>query len=271
MELTNLLLLGAPRSGTTLLATMISRHSEIVVLNEDRGWAMRRVLGKLVAGNKRCIPNQIEVRKPRMLHFRFLKSMGLAMEYQSSQFCIDDYLRLPNLRVIGLIRNGPDVISSIMKRSGKPFRVAAYRWCRAVEILCELQSRIPQSLMLVSFELLVANPKEDMQRVASFLNVEYQDRMLEGPQYNPWCPEEKMNLEKVGRLQSDAYKIRERFPRAYGQYLELLSHCRAGDLSSFNREEKGKSGGASPITLCAVMAMGIQFQSLIDVVGMMVG
>jgi Sulfotransferase family len=46
MELSHLLIIGAPRSGTTLLATMISRHTEIAVLNEDKGWALRRVLGK---------------------------------------------------------------------------------------------------------------------------------------------------------------------------------------------------------------------------------
>ena len=96
MEPTHLLLLGAPRSGTTLLATMISRHSEIAIMNEDRGWAMRRILGKAVVGNKRCVPNQIELKKRGVLHFRFLKSLGLAMEYQSSQYSIEEYLGLPN-------------------------------------------------------------------------------------------------------------------------------------------------------------------------------
>ena len=56
MEPTPLLLLGAPRSGTTLLATMISRHSEIAIINEDRSWATRRTLGKAAVGNKRCVP-----------------------------------------------------------------------------------------------------------------------------------------------------------------------------------------------------------------------
>ncbi|HEX2228509.1 MAG TPA: sulfotransferase, partial [Candidatus Binatia bacterium] len=77
-ELRHLLILGAPRSGTTLLATMISRHTEIGILNEDRGWAMRRLLGKTVVGNKRCVPNQIELKKRHPLHFRFLKTLGFA-------------------------------------------------------------------------------------------------------------------------------------------------------------------------------------------------
>jgi len=216
---------------------MISRHSEIVVLNEDRGWAMKHVLGKSVVGNKLCMPNQIEMKKRPICHCRFLKTMGLAMEYQSSRFGIEDYLNLPNLRVIGLIRSGPEVVSSITKRSEKPFRVAAYRWCRAIEILHELRNRIPQSLLVVSFESLVVDPKENMQRVAAFLNVDYQDRMLEGPQYNPWYREEGMNLAKVNRSATDIYSLAERFPDACRQYEELLRQCRASVGPSFNRGE----------------------------------
>jgi hypothetical protein len=90
---------------------MISRHTEIAVLNEDKGWAMRRLLGKAVVGNKRCVPNQIELKKRSRLHFRFLKTLGVAKEYQSSEYCIEDYLRLPRIKIIGLIRSGNDVIS----------------------------------------------------------------------------------------------------------------------------------------------------------------
>ena len=105
---------------------MISRHTEIAVLNEDKGWALRRLLGKTIVGNKRCVPNQIELKKPSRLHFRFLKELGIAKEYQSSEFSIEDYLTLPNIKVIGLIRGGNDVISSVMGRSEKGFRVASY-------------------------------------------------------------------------------------------------------------------------------------------------
>ena len=271
MELTHLPLLGAPRSGTTLLATMISRHSEIVVLNEDRGWAMTRVLGKSVVGNKRCVPNQIEIKKRPMLHFRFLKTLGLAMEYQSSEFGIDDYLTLPNAKIIGLIRSGPDVVSSIMTRSEKSFRVAAYRWCRAVEVLYELRNRIPQSILVVSFESLVASPKENMQRVATFLNVEYQDRMLEGPQYNPWYPEAGMNLDKVSRSQTDLYKLAECFPHAYRHYEELLLQCGASVIGSPMPAGEVKSRAGYRTMLGAILALNSQFQFLSDISGIIFG
>ena len=234
MEPSHLLIIGAPRSGTTLLATMISRHTEIAILNEDKGWGMRQLLGKMIVGNKRCVPNQIEIKKPGRMHFRFLKTIGLAKEYQSSKFSIEDYLTLPNAKVIGLIRGGNDVISSVMGRSEKKFRVASYRWCRSIEIIHELKTRFPELLLVVSFENLVLSPQPNMERIAAFLNVEYQDRMLEGPRYNPWYPEEGMNHEKVNRSQRENvdFKLSERFPATHRQYQELLELSKTGPQQS---------------------------------------
>lgn len=227
MERRHLLIIGAPRTGTTLLATMISRHTEIGVLNEDKGWSMRKLLGKTLVGNKRCIPNQIELKQPSKLHIRLWKKLGLTREYQSSQFCIEDYLTLPHIKIIGIIRNGNDAISSGMRRGKKSFPGAAYRWCRAIEIIHELKTRLPDSVLVVSFEDLVLHPRENMNRVAEFLKVEYQDRMLEGPVYNPWYPESGMNKEKVNRSKKEKvdFKLAKRFPAAERHYRELLQLC----------------------------------------------
>jgi hypothetical protein len=203
---------------------MISRHTEIAILNEDKGWSMRQILGKSVVGNKRCVPNQIELRKHRHLHWRFLKNIGLVKEYQSSKFCIDEYLTLPNIKIIGLIRSGNDVISSQLNRSEKSLRAASYRWCRAIEVIHELKKNYEDTVLVVSFESLVTQPKTNMERVAAFLKVEYQERMLEGPQYNPWYPEAGMNIDKVNRAQKTAvdFKLPARFPATHRQYEELL-------------------------------------------------
>lgn len=228
MEHRHLLIIGAPRTGTTLLATMISRHTEIAVLNEDKGWTMRKLLGKSIVGNKRCIPNQIELKRRSKLYIRLWKKIGVAKEYQSSQYSIEDYLTLPHIKVIGIIRDGNDAISSGMRRGKKGFQGAAYRWCRAIEIIHELKTRLPQQTLVVSFEDLVMYPRENMERIAVFLGVDYQDRMLEGPIYNPWYPETGMNREKVNRAKKEHidFKLGELFPAAISQYRELLSLCR---------------------------------------------
>ena len=241
MEKRHLLILGAPRSGTTLLATMISRHTEIGILNEDRGWSMQRLLGKTIVGNKRCIPNQIEIKKRNRLHFRLWKKIGLLREHQQSEYCIEDYLTLPHIQVIGLIRNGNDVISSGMRRGQKSFRGASYRWLRAIEIIHELKTRLPDSVLVVSFEDLVMYPRENMKRVARFLKVDYQDRMLEGPVYNPWYPESGMNEEKVNRSEKENidFRLAERFPAAELQYRQLLRWCETVALKETRQVQNG--------------------------------
>lgn len=241
MERRHLLIIGAPRTGTTLLATMISRHTEIGILNEDKGWSMRKLLGKTLVGNKRCIPNQIELKRPGRLHIRLWKKIGLVKEYQSSQFCIEDYLTLPHIKIIGIIRDGNDAISSGMRRGRKSFQGAAYRWCRGIEIIHELKTRFPELVLVVSFEDLVRHPKENMIRVANFLNVEYQDRMLEGPVYNPWYPETGMNEEKVNRSQKEKidFKLGERFPAADRRYRELLLLSQTAEITEPMQRQYG--------------------------------
>ena len=208
---------------------MIARHTEIGVLNEDKGWAMRSLLGRKILGNKRCVPNQIEIKRRRFLHFRFLKTLGIAKEYPSSKYSIEDYLCLPNIKIIGLIRSGNDVISSVMKRNKKSFRVASYRWCRAIEVIYELKNQVPDLFLVVSFEDLVMHPQRNMERIAAFLGVEYQERMLEGPEYNPWYPEAGMNTAKVYRAKKEAvdFHLPERFPSTYSKYRELLTLSQA--------------------------------------------
>ena len=241
MERSHLLILGPPRSGTTLLATMISRHTEIGVLNEDRGWAMRMLLGKSIVGNKRCIPNQIEIKKQHWLHFRLWKDIGFLREHQQSRFCIEDYLTLRNIRIIGLIRNGNDVISSGMSRGKKSFRGAAYRWCRAIEIIDEIKTRFPEIVLVVSFEDLVLRPKANMERIAAFLKVDYQERMLEGPVYNPWYPESGMNENKVNRSKKEQidFKLAELFPTAVRRYEELSRLCETAIITDGQRAQNG--------------------------------
>jgi hypothetical protein len=219
LKRSHLLIIGAPRTGTTLLATMISRHADIGVLNEDDGWSMRRLVGKLVVGNKRCIPNQIEMKRRGTLRLRLWKKMGFMKEYQSSRFSIEDYLTLPDIKVIGIIRNGNDAVSSGMRRGRKSFDGAAYRWCRAIEIMHEVAMRYPESVLIVSFEDLVA----------AFLEVDYQERMLEGPIYNPWYPEAGMNEEKVNRSEKENvdFQLDEKFPSFHAQYLKLLALSKA--------------------------------------------
>jgi len=106
IDMNYLLVIGAPRSGTTLLATMIGRHTEVGMLNEDtRGKAFRRVLGKSITGNKLCVPNQIQMKRKSVFALRLFKKLGLMAESPRSEYAIEDYLQLPNLKIIAILRD----------------------------------------------------------------------------------------------------------------------------------------------------------------------
>lgn len=221
----HLLIIGAPRSGTTLLTAMIGRHREVALLNEDKGWAMRSIVSKRVVGNKRCIPNQIELKKRGIFQLRLFKELGLIREYQSSRYSIEDYLQLPDIKIIAIIRDGNDVISSIIRRSEKDFKGASYRWCRAIEIVYELKTRYDDKVMIVSFEDLVVHPEANMKRAASFLGLDFEEEMVEGYKYNPYYPEGGLNREKVHRSEREAidFGLAEKFPSICRKYRELVA------------------------------------------------
>src|SRR6185369_4750458 len=110
-----LLIVGAPRSGTTLLASMIGMHSDVAMLIEDRFFAIKRLTGKKVLANKLCIPHQMEMSKRSTFVKKRIQKFGFLKNYPTSKYNIEDYLKLEDIKIIGIIRDANDVVSSIMK------------------------------------------------------------------------------------------------------------------------------------------------------------
>ncbi|MGH7826961.1 MAG: hypothetical protein ACREQ7_17540 [Candidatus Binatia bacterium] len=58
------------------------------------------------------------------------------------------------------------------------------------------------------------NPKANMERVAAFLKISYEDRMLDGPQYNPFYREKEFKKDRIDRAKNEGfdYQIADRSP-----------------------------------------------------------
>ncbi len=179
-----LLIIGAPRSGTTLLASLISAHDDVAMLIEDRNFSIRKLTGKKILANKLCIPNQIELSTSSNSVIKYLKKYNLFQKRSTSKYCIDDYLRLPGIKIISIIRNPNNVVSSIIERGKKDLNIAIYRWYRAIEIIDYLKSKYIEKVLIVSFEKLVNEPENVIKIVSHFLQIEYQPKMLDGAKYN---------------------------------------------------------------------------------------
>ncbi len=221
-----LLIVGSPRSGTTLLASMIGVHPDVAMLIEDRFFGVKRLTGKKVLANKLCIPNQVELTKRANYVTRALKKIGLAVNYTSSRFSIQDYLALDGIKILAITRDGNDVISSIMKRGKKERKIAEERWSRAIEIIYELNTKYPEKTITISYEDLVNEPEIIIKKVAGFIGIDFQPVMLEGYKHNILYPGET-GIDKTKAFKSKttitaggSFKIS---PASEGLYQKLLS------------------------------------------------
>lgn len=231
MNTLHLLILGSPRSGTTLIASLIGSHSDVAMLIEDINFSITKLTGKKVVANKLCIPNQIQLYRRAGFFSRLTRKIGLRdfiKIYPNSRFTITDYLSLENSRIIAIIRNGYDVVFSIQKRGKKKFKLSAYRWCRAIEIIHYLYNTYNDRVFLLSFENLVNNPENQIKAIAGFLGLPFEKSMLNGYKFNPIYPgETKIDKTKANQYRNKEinFDLKEKFPLIYSKYNELATMC----------------------------------------------
>jgi sulfotransferase family protein len=226
----HVLLIGAPRSGTTLLGTMIGSHSDVGMVNEDVDIrALGRVMGKRFTGVKLCVPNQIRLEKKSFFGSQFLKKCGLIAESPKSYYSITEHLLNPDLKVIGIIRNGNDSVHSMMVRGRAKFHKAARRWCEAIETIYTVNQRSPERILIVSFEDLILDPRVTIMKVCDFLGLTFEERMLEGQKLNPYYPQARLDPSKVNRHDRERFNLNlEQFaPVAFNHYRALMNATHA--------------------------------------------
>lgn len=209
----HLLILGAPRSGTTLLAAMIGCHDDIGLLVESKRMAFTEIAGKAVVGNKLCVPNQIEFEAnwdQRVSRF--------------SKVPLEKYLALPNFKLVLIVRHVNSVTSSIMKRAGKPNDTATLYWRRGIEIMHELKQRFAANTVVITFENMLAHPERHMRRVTDLLALPYQEKMLEGYKHNPYYRNYSgLDLNRAAAPEAAAEPVDfvDKHPGVWKKFLEL--------------------------------------------------
>lgn len=220
-----LLIIGSPRSGTTLFASMISAHSNVAMLIEDKFFAVKKLTGKKVLANKLCIPHQIELSRRSNYFSRLFKKLGMSKNYTASGYNIKDYMHLPDSKILAIIRNGDDVISSIMSRGKKARRIAMHRWEKAIEIIYQLKKENTEKIDVVSYEALLKQPEQILRQVSDFLDIEFESQMLEGYKYNILYPDRtRIDASKAAKPDSNNYKYNFH-PEVINKYNYLKENC----------------------------------------------
>ena len=120
-------------------------------------------------------------------------------------------------KVLFILRDGRACVSSKVKRTGQPLETACRKWNYSVAVARYLTER-HKHLLVIRFEDLLRKPIEILSRVCSFLDVPYEENMIQGTMNDkipseyrkdaldvskastPYLPEEYFNLIKGNLL-----------------------------------------------------------------------
>lgn len=209
-------IVGFPRSGTTLLATFLDRHSKIAIPPETSFFLrfFQRELTRAIHANALPRGGKIE----NAMHSLGLDYASVWTKFVRRQPCpptellmilLEDYAHLhnkprfgekspwhllsvptimssfPAARVIGIVRDGRDAVLSLSKTpfgSGQDIRLHCLDWNRAASLF-DLWSKRYSRFMWIRYEDLVREPLQTLARVCDFTRV-----VVEPQQISPETP-----------------------------------------------------------------------------------
>ena len=105
----------------------------------------------------------------------------------------------PDAKFIYIIRDYRDNILSFKKVRFdlKSTTALAYRWVRYNKDILKMKSKFPEKFISVQYEHLLQKPKEELERICKFLDIEYNSNMLEYyKNQDDFIPDFHKNLKK---------------------------------------------------------------------------
>jgi hypothetical protein len=214
-------IVGAPRSGTTLLRNMFNRHPRIAICGETHFhhyvYARRRAFGDLSdpKNRRRVVEEYLAIRRLQWVTDRAALTEKLMQEgasYQALFTCLVKHHAesqgkqrwgektpqhalfsetlcewYPSATLIHMIRDPRDVVASLQRMSWAANSVVrnARTW-RECNLAAQRCSHLPQYLP-VRYETLIAKPEQELARICARLGEEYDPAML-GPQQATGIP-----------------------------------------------------------------------------------
>ena len=191
--------IGLQRTGTTLLASLLGRHPEINMLFESVTKDSLKLIGKEWNGNKLLAYRQIRqekrasywgnlVNRVSNLDFKKKNRHHLVRPYPTSIMSINDY-KDEGALFITIERDKESSVSSMIKRAGQSEKQASKEWEEGMKIINNLKSEDAYSLTFVD---LVNDTEKILQEICNYLDIDYLEKMLEGPKYNFVYPNDKI-------------------------------------------------------------------------------
>ena len=185
-------LVGMPRSGTSLLEQILASHPRIGGVGERQEPFLIEEDVKAVQNIREGGPTAEDLDLEARLYLDMQTAMGIdRARVVNKALGLDRVLGtlarvLPGARVIHLERNPRDTILSIHQHN---INIRKYPWSRELEHLCcaraaherlmaHWKSVLPTPILTVDYESVVADPQPQIQRITSFLGIDFDEACL---------------------------------------------------------------------------------------------
>jgi sulfotransferase family protein len=254
------IIVGAPRSGTTLLRFMLDSHPTMTIPPEtgflvpcaqltSRGTILRQDLFQVVTRYPPDAPGWHDFQIPEGTFLArlgeiepFTVAEGIRAFYQlyASRFgklrwgdktplyCM--HLQtieaiLPEAHFIHIIRDGRDVAMSLRQMwfsPGRDIETLATHWCQWVTTARQQGTRC-RHYMEVRYEQLIEDTRKVLERISQFLDLEYNNRML---RYHEYVPERLQEHKSRFRLDGSLLVTQEQRLRQQYQTTQAPTRSR---------------------------------------------
>lgn len=255
---------GFPRSGTTLLATLLGRHSTLAatpethVMNEfysrgmgymlDRGgdYILSNILSRTRIQDMNLSEEALEARmtafdsslaslfRAMLEEFAHLQAKPRVLEKTPAHLpyvptLIEWY---PNAKVIGIIRDGRDAVLSNMRMTWTHdnMRRHARLWKWQDGLLEKYERDYPDNFMSVYYEDLVAEPEKTVQSLDTFIGIEFEPGQLDSDPDSATVPSWESDWKKQATSAPDTKKIHEWKTAATPEEIWLMNSMMAPRL-----------------------------------------
>ena len=221
-------IVGAPRSGTTLLTVMLDRHSSIAMTPETKIFQHMRPLGQYrTFRNHEAVLDSFLFRTHLVdLRLEPAEVLGRFRDFEPNyrnyvRYVLETYRvqqgkpRIgektpehmwdvptildwyPRSKIIWLLRDGRDVALSIDRLFQCGVRRACFLWWQYAKFGQMWERRYPDRFRHVTFESLVDQPEETLSEVLAFLDLQFEPSILNTSVRSETVPEHEMGHKRA--------------------------------------------------------------------------
>jgi Sulfotransferase family len=189
-----LVVLGAPRSGTTLLATALGVHPGVALLSEECEGGMFTFVGGKLPGVKLCVPNHVDLDRRWHWYYEPLRRVrwlrqNFNYRLPRSRLSLRDMAARAELKIVCILRDPRANLDALRRRGGRSEAVCRDMLRRMYRLYERLPGEPGIEVQFIAYERFVHDPEAQLRGLCRWLELPFDPGMLEAPRLNLAYPE----------------------------------------------------------------------------------